>query len=102
HHGVIDFGAGHSVYEDPRLFESVQQILNPYPNVVLLLPSPNLDESLVILNERNGYEPNKDPNINEHLLRHPSNFKLAKLTVYTKLKTPAETCQEILQLVDSK
>lgn len=36
---VIDFGAGHSVFEDETLFERVRVALEPFPNVVLLLPS---------------------------------------------------------------
>ncbi|MEH2063239.1 MAG: hypothetical protein V7K50_13415 [Nostoc sp.] len=51
---MIDFGAGHSVYEDDALFKRVQKVLEPYINVVLILPSPNLEESIQILNERNG------------------------------------------------
>src|SRR5262249_21129849 len=41
---VIDFGGGHSTYDDPALFARVQSALAPYPNVVLLLPSPDPDE----------------------------------------------------------
>jgi shikimate kinase len=96
---VIDFGAGHSVYEDISLFQRVQKVLEPYPNVVLLLPSSNLDESLQILNDRNEYLPDGNPNINEHFIRHQSNYVLAKFIVYTKEKTPQETCNEILKLV---
>lgn len=57
---------------------------------MLLLPSADLDESIDILNERNDYVPDGTPNINELFIRHPSNCELAKLTVYTKGKTPAE------------
>jgi shikimate kinase len=96
---VIDFGAGHSVYEDNSLFQRVKQALASYPNVVLLLPSPDLDESVQILDERNEYVPDGRPNINEHFVKHSSNYELAKFTVYTKLKTPEETCNEILKLV---
>ena len=99
---VIDFGAGHSVYEDPVLFERVQRALSGYPNVVLLLPSPDLDESLRILNERNQDLPADIRATNEHFVRHPSNYTLAKVTAYTQEKTPEETCEEILQLVDIK
>lgn len=99
---VIDFGAGHSVYEDPKLFESVRQVMAPYPNVILLLPSPDLEVSLSILTERNGDPSEGQRLVNEHLLRHPSNSKLAKFTVYTKSQTPAETCQAILRLVSRK
>lgn len=96
---VIDFGAGHSVYEDAVLFQRVKQVLLPYPNVVLLLPSPNLDESVKILNERNKYVPD-GTNINEHFVRHNSNYQLAKFTVYTQDKTPKETCDNILKQIE--
>ncbi|MEO1210539.1 MAG: shikimate kinase [Cyanobacteria bacterium J06638_20] len=98
---VIDFGAGHSVYEDSSLFRRVQRVLAVYANVVLLLPSPNLDESIQILNERNQYMPDGRFNVNEHFIRHPSNYDLATLTVYTQAKTPETTCDEILQLVSA-
>jgi shikimate kinase len=98
-HCVIDFGAGHSVYEDTTLFQRVERVLAPYSNVILLFPSADLDESVQILNQRNEYVPDGNPNINEHFVRHPSNYKLAKFTIYTKAKTPKETCNEILSLV---
>ena len=97
---VIDFGAGHSVYDDPLLFQRVQKALASYANVVLLLPSSDVEESIHILNERNQDLPDDIRNTNEHFLRHPSNYELAKFTVYTKAKTPQETCSEILRLVD--
>ena len=52
HDGVIDFGASNSVYDDKDLFARVENTLAPYPNVILLLPSPSADESLEILNNR--------------------------------------------------
>ena len=97
---VIDFGAGHSVYEEPTLFGRVQRALSAYPNVVLLLPSPDLDESLHILNKRNRDLPADIRATNEHFIRHPSNQILAKFTAYTQGKIPAETCEEILQWVN--
>ncbi len=102
HDCVIDLGAGHSVYEDASLFQQVKQALEPYPHVALLLPSADLDESISILNERNDYVPDGTPNINESFVRHPSNYQLAKLTVYTKGKTPTESCSEVLKRIGSK
>jgi hypothetical protein len=92
---VIDFGAGHSVYEDSELFERVRRALEPYPNVVLLLPAPDLAESLRILA---GREEGADAmaEINRHFLEHPSNALLARYTVYTGESTPAEVCAEVL------
>lgn len=102
--GVIDFGAGHSVYEDEALLARVQQALAPYPYVILLLPSPNLDESVSILHERarqlaEEYGETLSADIlasNEYFIRHPANHTLAKIVVYTKDKTPEETCAEIV------
>jgi hypothetical protein len=102
---VIDFGAGHSVYEDAALFARVESALAPFPYVILLLPSPDLDESVAILNERFAALLERevgevDPallTLNAHFTKHPSNTRLAKLTVYTEGKTPEETCDEILE-----
>ncbi|NUM49250.1 MAG: shikimate kinase [Anaerolineales bacterium] len=96
---VFDLGAGHSVYEDPALFARVQKALVPYPNVILLLPSPDKDESIEILNEREPFLRNTTPNINAHFIHHPSNETLAKIIIYTKNKTPEETCEEILHTI---
>jgi hypothetical protein len=104
---IIDFGAGHSVQEDEELFSRVQRALAPYPNVILLLPSPDLHESVKILNERFGQLLLKevgsiDPQllgVNEFFVRHPSNYLLAKMIIYTYNKTPEETCDEILRKV---
>jgi shikimate kinase len=95
---VIDFGAGHSVYENDELFERIQRALLPYPNVVLLMPSSDWSESISILNERSEFLRNMQPNLNEHFIKHHSNYDLAKHTVYTKGKTPEETCKEILEI----
>jgi shikimate kinase len=96
---VIDFGAGHSVYEDDELFTRIQQILAPYENIVLILPSEDLDESVQILNERNGGIVSNGFDFNEHFVKHHSNHDLAKIVVYTKEKSPEETRDEILRLV---
>jgi shikimate kinase len=96
---VIDFGAGHSVYEDDKLFARIQQILAPYENIVLILPSPDLDESVQILNERNGGVVSGEVDFNEHFVKHHSNHDLAKIVVYTKGKSPEETRDEIIGLL---
>jgi hypothetical protein len=107
---VIDFGAGHSVYEDAALFARVQHALAQYPNVVLLLPSPDPDESATILNERFsrllaeelGEVDPRLLDVNAQFVRHPSNFTLAKIVVYTNNKTPDETCDEIIRQISAK
>lgn len=107
---VIDFGAGHTVYEDGALFERVRAALAPYRNVILLLPSPDEQESLAILNARAEAVIREDlgqplpPEVmrevfalNEHLLTHPSNHTLATMIIYTVGQTPEETCEEIVR-----
>lgn len=101
---VLDFGAGHSVYEDEELFARVQKALSPFDYVILLLPSPDLDQTVRILNARFSRLLREevgevDPELlrlNEHFVRHPSNHRLAKMTVYTGDRTPDDTCDEIL------
>lgn len=105
HHGVIDFGASNSVYDDQWLFARVQNALAPYPNVVLLLPSSDVDESIAILRARltpmlieSGKEFTEELfELNQYFVRHPSNHRLARLVIYTKDKTPENICNELVQ-----
>jgi hypothetical protein len=95
----MDFGPQHSVY-DGELFNEIQQALRFY-TVVLLVPSPDREESLRILAERNNRNAMKTPDhrtFNPYFIRHPSNYALANHVVYTKDKTPEETRDEILAL----
>ncbi|HZT41299.1 MAG TPA: hypothetical protein VFA07_03880 [Chthonomonadaceae bacterium] len=94
---VIHFGAGHSVYEDAAAFARAQEILAPYPNVVLLLPSPDLDESVEILRDR-GRLKLRGMIADRFFLTHPASQSLPKQVVYTHGKTPEETAEEILRL----
>jgi shikimate kinase len=105
HHGIIDFGASNSVYEDQDLFARVENALKPYPNVILLLPSPDMDESVQILKNRlrrmlteAGKEFSDELfELNKYFIEHPSNRQLAKLVIYTKDKTPEQICNELVQ-----
>jgi len=99
HNAVIDLGAGHSVYEDERLFQQVATVLAPYPHVVLLLPVPDVDESLRILSSRDETAAALRE-VNAHFLRHPSNYQLAKMVVYTQGKTPQEVSDEIIRHIN--
>jgi shikimate kinase len=99
HNCVIDFGAGHSVYEDDALFSRVQQVLAPYKNVVLLLPSPDLDESIRLLHTRTYAPLPEEFDLHAHFVKHHSNHDLAKIVVYTEGKTPEQTRDEILAAV---
>jgi shikimate kinase len=93
---IIDLGAGHTVYDEPHRFAPVQQVVAPHPHVVLLLPSPDPDESVEILKQRHS---NPRPVVvarNEHVVRHGSNAALATITVFTQGRTPDKTCEQII------
>jgi hypothetical protein len=101
---IIDLGAGHSHYQDQDLFQRVRQVLAPYHNIVLVLPSPDLDLSVQILKERSlsqrGYDWIADGyDFIDHWVKDRCNHELTTLTVYTQDKTPQQTCDEILQCV---
>ncbi|MDH5505801.1 MAG: shikimate kinase [Anaerolineae bacterium] len=106
---VIDFGAGHSVHEDEPLFKRVQHALAPFEHVILLLPSPDLDASVDVLNarfrklleEEVGEVDEALLGLNEHFVKHASNHQLATMVVYTDSHTPEETCEEILEILSA-
>jgi shikimate kinase len=92
---VIDLGGGHSVQEDGSLFARVRAALAPVRNVVLLLPSPDPEESVRILTERKS--PPEGFDWHRHFVTHPSNGALAKLMIYTIGQTPEQTCDAVYQ-----
>lgn len=104
-HSIIDFGASNSVYDDEDLLARVENALAPYPNVMLLLPSPDADESSAILKNRltrmltEAGKAFTDElfELNKYFIQHPSNHRLAKQVIYTKDKTPENICDEIMQ-----
>lgn len=101
---VIDFGAGHSVYEDTELFNRVDKALAHCAHVILLLPSEDGEASLAILNERLsellmreiGQVPPETLEANRQFLEHPSNERLASSIFYSDGKTPQELAEEII------
>ena len=104
---IIDFGAGHSYYEDKSLFESVKQVASGYLNIILLLPSPNLDRSVLILRQRSIQQRGQNwifdgCDFIEHWVKGSCNQNLATMTIYTEDKTPEETRDEILQKIGSR
>ena len=102
---VFDFGAGASMYESTEMFARVRKALAPYPNIIMLLPSPDVAKSIQILNERTRDLPGafgQGLNWHEYFLGQEPYYRLAKHIVYTQGKTPAETCDEIIELVDEK
>jgi hypothetical protein len=66
---ILELDSRQAAFNDPDLLARVQRALEPYPNVVLLLPSPDLEEAVRLIEQRqqvvvNGRE------INEHFVRY--------------------------------
>ena len=98
---VFSLGAGHTHFEDETLFKQVQKALKPFINIVLLLPSANLDLSEQILKKRCLQQRDKDWIIEgfdffQHWVKDKCNHQLATLIVYTEGNSPEQTCDEIL------
>lgn len=102
---VIDFGAGHSHYEDASLFARVAETLSGHLNIVLLLPSADLDRSVSILRARSIQLRNGrdwiygDYDFIEHWVKDDCNHCLSTMTIYTEGKSPDQTRGEILESV---
>jgi shikimate kinase len=101
---IIDFGAGHSCYEDPTQLSAVELVLKPLPNIFLLMPSENKKTSLEICNRRLTEADGAPPDdavieANKLFINHESNYRLAKHIIYTESKTVLETAEEIQSLL---
>lgn len=104
-HHIIDLGAGHTVYQDEALFEHVRQTLAPYPNVVLILPSPDPDTSIKVLRDRVKERPGSSYFLNHqfdfftHWVKSHCNADLARITIYTEGKSPEQSADELMHLL---
>lgn len=100
---IIDFGAGHSIYEDKDLREQMKKMCAQFKNIILLMPSKDKEKSREILAERRqiklGSHQDQD---NWHFITSPNNYELATNTLYEEDKTPEDISRKILQLVRSK
>jgi shikimate kinase len=97
---VIALGAGHTVFVDPAIQAEVHELLRPH-TVVLLLPSPDLDESVRVVRQRaldtrgmswimDGHD------VIGEWIKGPQNSRLADVTVFAGDRSPAEVAEEVL------
>lgn len=103
---IIDFGAGHSIYENPIMFYEMQKLIGKFKNVELILPCENRDEALKIVNERllsrNAKNQQDAIDINKHFVESPCNYELATDIIYTQNMTQDEIANAILERISSK
>jgi len=97
-YGVVDFGAGHSIYRDKAVFDKVKKELKPFKNVVLLLPCKDEKKALDIMNARST----GDTSENLEFLRSTCNRELATMIVYADGRSPQEISDEIISRIDQR
>jgi shikimate kinase len=103
---VISFGAGNSVYDNEEYLTRAKQALANIQYVILLLPSPDIEESLRILTERLRLLIDPDAldavtELNRIFIQHPSNEALATVTFYNADQTPEATAEAIFKYIQS-
>ncbi len=96
--GVVDFGAGHSVYEDLQIFNEVKRELKKFANIILLLPSVNIEESLQIMEQR----ATGDYSTNKKFIMSQCNRELATMTMYGNNRTPKQIAIEIIEKIKKR
>jgi tRNA uridine 5-carbamoylmethylation protein Kti12 len=101
---ILDFGCNHSYFNNQSLFSEIKDILSPFQNIFLLIPTNNFTENINILQGMNakmleGESLSYTNAINEKILKSPCNFLLAKETVFTKDFDFEEIADEIIRKI---
>lgn len=103
---VIDFGAGHSIYENPIMFFEMKKLITRFSNVIFLIPSEDKKKSIEILNERinrrDGNIPNATADSKRFIERSNLNSQLASITIYTQGKTSLKITEELIVRTNQK
>jgi hypothetical protein len=101
---VFDFGAGPIIFENDLLRDQIRRALAPFTNVVRILPSPDTEESIQVLQQRSSHLLGTNAqgfDWGAFFVNHEQNQLLAKYEVHTEGKSPAETCAEIISLTQA-
>ena len=93
--GVLDLGGGHPILPDETKQARVNEALAPCRNVVLLLPTPDLQTSIQILKTRQKPK-YLNPDLNEIFLADDRFLQMAKYVFYTEGKSAEDMCAEII------
>lgn len=97
-YGIVDFGAGHSVYDDREIFERIKSMLKPFKNIVLLLPDKDEEKSLEIMKSRST----GDIRDNKKFFESSCNKELATMIVYGNNRQPLEIAEETIERIREK
>jgi len=97
---VFDFGGGSTACEFEPEYERIEKALNPYKNVVMLVPCADKQQSLEFIYQRRNINP-KGWTLLKHFVFNDANYKLAKHIVYVKGKSPKQVCDEVLEITQN-
>jgi len=92
---IIDLGAGAHSFDEPDQVERAQNAFNLVDDVVLLMPSTDLEINISSLP---GFKENWE--VNTYLIMHPTNTLFATKTIYTHGKTPDEILHDAKKLFE--
>ncbi len=96
--GIVDFGAGHTIYDDTEKFEQAKKIFSKFKNVILLLPSCNNTEALEILSKRAV----GDTSLNDKAVNGRCNRELANMVIYENGRNPEKIAKDILRYIENR
>ena len=103
---VIDFGAGHSIYENPIMFFEMKKLIRKFLNVVFLIPSEDKEKAMELLNKRinkrDGTTTEVTADNKRFIERSNLNSQLASIIMYTQGKTPSEIAEELIVRTNQK
>lgn len=92
---IINLGAGAHSFDEPHQVERVRKAFAFVDEVILLMPSTDLETNIKSLpGIKENYE------VNTFLIMHPTNKMFATKTVYTLNKTPGEIMSEIMGQIE--
>ena len=91
-HHIIDLGAGAHSFDEPHQIERARDAFKLVDEVVLLMPSEDLETNIKSLP---GFKENWE--VNTYLIMHPTNKMFATKTIYTYKKTPEEVLHDTIQ-----
>jgi shikimate kinase len=94
---IFDFGGGNVVSGYDFDLNRIKKALDPYENVVFLVPGKDNEEILKFIYERRDIKLSVRELI-EYLVYNHSNYEVSKHTVFVKDKTPEEICDEIISV----
>ena len=99
---IIDFGAGHSVYDQPLIRGYMKSLISKFSTVIYVLPSRNKEESLEILSTRIKNRDIIPEGANEYFLSSGLNEEMATNIIYGEdfNQDPDKMVSEIINIAN--